>query len=373
MDNKIVCAYCGTIYSADKGKCPLCGSEAQDFEEDLPQRRRRISDSERKKRRHGAKKKGKFEAEKDVPKKLHVAIVVFLSLAVFVLTYFIGDMLGWWPGLEDFMNSDTRIQEELYQDDDPTCTFLNITPEEIEFTEAGQKKVLIAAINSSCEEPVNFSSSNGEIAFVSEGSQASGQGQKSVTVDITALAPGEAFITVTCGKLSMTCTVTCNFKEEEYVPELSQDDLAFSLPNETARLSVTNLPEDASVIWSSADTAVATVDEDGEVTAVGSGTTQITAEVDGKKIAATVTCDFTSTTEGDYHLTHTDVTIAIGESFNLRLIDSNGERVSGGVYSCDKLSVCSVNGVEITGLSAGIAEVTVSYAGKSYTCIVRVG
>ena len=64
--------------------------------------------------------------------------------------------------------------------------------------------------------------------------------------------------------------------------------------NDTLQLNATVAPNDAddkSVLWSSSDTSVATVDEDGVVTATGNGTATITVEtVDG---GFTATCTVT--------------------------------------------------------------------------------
>ena len=61
------------------------------------------------------------------------------------------------------------------------------------------------------------------------------------------------------------------------------------------------------------------------------------------------------------------------QEFNLRLIDGNGNRISGASYYVEDTDVCSVSGVTVCGEGKGTTEVTVKYNGKSYTCIVRVG
>ena len=75
------------------------------------------------------------------------------------------------------------------------------------------------------------------------------------------------------------------------------------------------------------------MDEDGLVTAKGPGVTTITADVGGKTAELIVRCSFEDTAEGGYHLSLTDVTLSVGESFNLRLLDENDERVEGASYS----------------------------------------
>ena len=102
MNRKAVCYYCGTLYDEERGKCPLCGSTARAADQQPPIRRERLTEEERKHRKGGTK--GKFSAPKkkqESPKGILIAAVVFLALAVLVVFYFIGDMIGWWPGLED--------------------------------------------------------------------------------------------------------------------------------------------------------------------------------------------------------------------------------------------------------------------------------
>ena len=106
---------------------------------------------------------------------------------------------------------------------------------------------------------------------------------------------------------------------------------------------------------------------------MGEGTAEITAEIGGSKAVAVIRCAFDETTENGNHLTHTDVTISIGEEFNLRLIDGNGDRINDATYYIEDPDICSVSGVTVRGLSRGTTEVTVRYNGQSYTCIVRVG
>ena len=148
--------------------------------------------------------------------------------------------------------------------------------------------------------------------------------------------------------------------------------LTQSLHNETLRVKVTNLPAGKTVKWSSEDEKVAIVDEDGLVTAKGPGVTTITADVGGKTAELIVRCSFEDTAEGGYHLSLTDVTLSVGESFNLRLLDENDERVEGASYSVKDTTVCTADGSKITGKASGVTRVTVTYYGESFECIIRV-
>lgn len=406
MDNKIVCDYCGTIYNADKSVCPLCGNAPSDEARGRQRsnQRRRMTEAERRQKiraEHRVDAQSR-EAEnpKRIPRKLAAASAVFFALSVLVVFYFIGDMLGWWPGLGGLLNGDMRATTSSDEDRSKTCTFLEIQPENIDFTQKGQIQKLRVIINAGCEETVSFTSSDDKVINVSTDSQKTethGE-QTSITIEVSALSEGAASIQVGCGSLKRTCHITCDFggsasesdssddssqtteptepSAETFTPKLNHEDVTLTLPKETVALKVTNLPDGRTVSWESSDEKVATVDANGKVTAVSSGTVTITADCGGSTAKAIVRCNFSSTVEGGdsgTHLTHTDVTISVGEEFNLRLIDGSGNRINDATYYIKNSEICSLSGVTVRGTAKGTTEITVTYNGKNYTCIIRVG
>lgn len=399
MENKIVCDYCGTIYNADKAACPLCGNAPSG--EPHSNQRRRMTEAERRRKAHAPKKDQEPEDPSRIPRKLVIASVTFFALALLTVTYFIGDMLGLWPGLGGVLNADLRATTPSDEDKSKTCTFLEILPESIDFTQKDQIQKLRVVINAGCEETVSFTSSDDTVIDVSNDSQKTEtQGEQiSITIEVSALAEGNATIQVECGSLKRTCHVTCDFSgtssesdesgnssqsseptepsAEAFTPKLNYEDVTLTLPKENVTFKVTNLPAGRTVTWKSSDEKVATVDADGKVTAVSSGTATITADCGGSTATAIVRCNFSSTVEGGgdsgTHLTHTDVTISVGEEFNLRLIDGNGNRINDATYYINNSEICSLSGVTVRGTAKGTTEITVTYNGKDYTCIIRVG
>ena len=121
MMDKIVCDYCGTIYDAEKAQCPLCGNKSREAGV------RKSAQSERKAAPVKKELKKKGRTSREIPRNLLIASIVFLSLAVLVVVYFVGDMLGFWPGLEDVLNATMRV-EELERPDESSCTYLDILP-----------------------------------------------------------------------------------------------------------------------------------------------------------------------------------------------------------------------------------------------------
>lgn len=108
---------------------------------------------------------------------------------------------------------------------------------------------------------------------------------------ITAVAAGEADITasVVDTGLAATCHVIVTPAIESL--DISKSSITMK-PGATNTLSVTVSPEDANIsgmTWTSSDEAVATVDQEGNVTAVADGTATITATIG----ETTASCDVT--------------------------------------------------------------------------------
>ena len=104
------------------------------------------------------------------------------------------------------------------------------------------------------------------------------------------------------------------------------------------------------------------------VTAVGEGTALLTCEWDGQYFECLVTVEEKVIT---WKISHTDVTIQVGESFNLRLRSSEGETAEVS-WSANKSGYVSISGNKITGKKAGTVTVSGTYGGTTYKCIVRV-
>ena len=104
------------------------------------------------------------------------------------------------------------------------------------------------------------------------------------------------------------------------------------------------------------------------VTAVGEGSVLLSCEWDGQWFDCLVTVTEKVIT---WKISHTDVTIKVGESFNLRLKSSEGETAAVD-WSASKSGYVSINGNKITGKKAGTVTVSCEFEGKTYKCTVRV-
>lgn len=127
---------------------------------------------------------------------------------------------------------------------------------------------------------VIWSSSNASVATVSSSGVVTGKSRGTATITVTAIDGNGA-------------SATCEVEVKQYVTGISINKTSLSLfIGEDATLSVTSvLPSDAnnkSYTWSSSDSAVASVDDNGKVTAKSKGTATIKATAnDGSELSAT--------------------------------------------------------------------------------------
>jgi len=240
-----------------------------------------------------------------------------------------------------------------------------------------------------------------------------------VTIDdkglMTAVGKGQAVITVTCGDVSAQCAVNCVFSEEGQPPvDVTDPTEEPTDPVEEFRFNRTKIEfgsEDDSwilysgnielseITWRSDDPSVAKI-EDGVVTAVGNGTTMVYGEYNGQTVSCEIICNFNNnqgssggvtedggdsgSSSGSYQIKSQygkvwydeeadvgDVSIKVGESLELSLVDEAGNTVTVS-WTVVSGSSCTANGSKITAVASGKTTVSTTYEGKTYTCIVRV-
>ena len=189
-----------------------------------------------------------------------------------------------------------------------------------------------------------------------------------VTVDengnITAVGVGEAVITLTAedgSGITAECTITV---EPVLAESVSLDkETVYLHPAENEQVSATVLPEnttDKSVVFTSSDEAVATVDEEGNITAVGNGAATITATTtDGSDLSAECTVTVTTLLQSLHIEEEEEISLHPGDTIGLSLsyepeTASNKEVL----WSSNEPSVASVdqNGV-VTAIGNGTATI----------------
>jgi hypothetical protein len=335
------------------------------------------------------------------------------------------------------VSTTTTTAPEQEQTTAPTipCTELTLSSATIEFTEAGNSWLLNAE-----KTPAN---STDEIVFTSSD-------ENVVTVTdtgyITAVGGGEAIITATCGNVKVQCTVVCSFAggvttepteptDPEFVFEFNtkyvddytgKHDATIDGPGKTWRAYKASLSVNPSEIqWTVDDESICTIDN-GIVTAVAPGKTEIHATYGGVTYSCIIRCSWVEETEPTepevteptepevteptepevteptepevteptepevteptdpsepaektVTISHEDVTLLISSgteydrSFNLRLKDGDGN-VLEVTWTAETEGIVTIEGNKITCLAVGETKVSTTYEGVTYTCIVRV-
>ena len=131
---------------------------------------------------------------------------------------------------------------------------------------------------------------------------------------------------------------------------------------------VNQFGDQADVLWEIDCEGVVEVDGT-TVTAIGEGTALLSCEVEGEYFSCFV--EVTEKEPVTWNISHTDVTIKVGESFYLKLKSSEGETASVS-WSANKSGYVTISGNKITGKKAGTVTVSCTYEGVTYKCIVRV-
>ena len=192
------------------------------------------------------------------------------------------------------------------------ATSLTLTPKTMSLNIGDSGALELQILPNDCNEKLKWESSDPSVATVNNG-------------DIKALAAGTTTITVRGINTSASATVTVI--DPYAVTGVTLDRTTLSLEmGETATLLATVLPEDArdkTVTWSSGNTAVATVDQQGKITTVSPGTAQITVTTkDGSfsaSCALTVVERIVPITSISYAEKGKTVKMNMGESYNIRV------------------------------------------------------
>ena len=457
--SKVICDVCGTTYAETATQCPICGcaknSVAQTgaggestayayvrggrfSKSNVRKRNRTGKDFERrapapapKKRaeeKYAAPKKHTEEkpasrrttAEKQADEGVAVnkgliIVVIILLLAIVAVTAYICVKFMLPNGKPTPTDPKETTSAITTAPSEPTgttavgipCESLKLSGTTIEFSEQGNSWLLnVEKTPEDTTEDLVFTSSNENVVTVTE------------TGFITAVGGGEAVITVKCGSVTAECTVVCSFGEvtgptdptepvdpsfvfefnTRYVDESTgKYDTTLEAAGKTWRAYKTGMavaPED--IQWSVDDPSICTIDN-GVVTAVAPGKTEIHAVYNGVTYTCIVRCSWeadeeTEPTESEeptepeedggeetvtVKISHTDVTLLISSgteydrSFNLRLKDSNGKTLEV-EWTADKDGIVTIEGNKITGIAVGETEISTTYEGTTYICIVRV-
>ena len=177
--------------------------------------------------------------------------------------------------------------------------------------------------------------------------------------NITGIKPGSTVITVQAGGSSADCIVTVR------QPVIKLDRLYKRLYRcQSFKLNAT-VSSGVMPVWKSNKKSVATVDENGKVTAIKHGTALITAKVCG----ITKTCEVV-VEPPVIKLANNDITIQEGVSYNIGMSISSGNAP---VWTSSKESVATVDQLgNVYALAKDTSTITVSEDGTKVKCKVHV-
>ena len=240
MSNR-VCPTCGEEYSTTYRTCPFCEEEKAIRQGRPPHRQ-------------GGKRLEKQRARASGGAGGVLLLLTAVIIAGALAYVFLGDKIAGTIGIRsdpaELGLTDDEDQDKDVQEPVPPAGALTVSQTSMTLA-AGETALLTA---SGVEGEAVWSSSDEQIATVADGA-------------VTARAGGTVTIPVTISGESAACIV-----------EVTGD------PPVQMKVSGTDSP----VTWASKNTSVVTVSDTGLVTRVGSGTTKVTATVDGRTLECTV-------------------------------------------------------------------------------------
>lgn len=206
---------------------------------------------------------------------------------------------------------------------------------------------LTADIQNIDDEDVEWTSSNEEIAKVSDGT-------------VKGCGAGEATITVTCGDYSAEYVITVKGIPTISLPTTSEVEV-----ESTITLNAEVQYAEGTIVWTSSNEAVATVDQNGVVTGVSSGEAVITASLGEDLKAQTTVTVF----DKPYITIAGETVVKEYESIKLTATLVNASGVLEWLSSDETIATVDQNG-NVKGLKKGTVTITVSY--ENYYATVEV-
>ncbi len=345
--SKIICDVCGTSYPETASQCPICGcarpvdaavaageSVLNETNEESGYTYVKGGRFSKKNVRRRMKEDGaevvpvpmpvqEFEDEEEPivseksTKGLTIAVLALLAAIVAVVIYLavrffmpdMGSMLK--PPATTVPSTAAPTTTAAPTVQTIPCVGLSLDDSDVLLTFVGDSwRIDATAEPADTTDVIQFFSSNESVATVSPSGE------------IRAVGEGSAVITVVCGDVSQECFVTCTV--ETLPPETTEPEVTEPVTEPTEPTEVPTEPSEPQ-----------------------------------------------QTVTGPCKISHKDVTIKVGESFNLKLKDAYGNVVEV-TWVAKNPNKVTISGNKITGAASGTTEVSCTVNGETYTCIVRV-
>lgn len=335
---KIICDVCGTTYQDTAQRCPICGctrDEAANMLSDELLMDEMLAEPKAGSGRQGAKKREIFdfdeansggarrsaeqkvpyaEEETEVEPKQNTAVIVLLTALIALLLIAAAFLFFRFylpgrgqqgstvpPTVPQMVQTEPVVTTEQTEPTIPCESLVLISGTatgDAELTAPGQKFLINVHVSpENTTDKLTFVSADESIATVSEDGQ------------VVAVGEGETVINIICGKMEMPCKISCNFSKETEPPteettvpteteaesgkdvelKLKKTDIRLKVYLEFQLLLDCDL-EQSEVEWSSEHPYIAKVDEEGNVTALQSGTTSVTAKYGDQEVSCMIRC-----------------------------------------------------------------------------------
>ena len=243
----------------------------------------------------------------------------------------------------------------------------SVTVLDADFTlNRGDNKTVTATVNPSDtteDKTVTWTSSNAAVAKVDSNGK------------VTAIAAGTATITAKVGTKTDTVKVTVIVPITEFI---TTDTTFEIIKNSSKTINTTINPsdttEDKTITWTSADKAIATVDETGKVTGVAAGTVKITGTLkNGKKVESTVTVKIIPVESIEIIQDKLDMKRKDTKVLNVEYKPENATEATDIVWSSsdEEVAIVDENG-KVTALKEGTATITAKMGNLTDTIDVTV-
>ncbi len=226
--------------------------------------------------------------------------------------------------------------------------------------ETDQLTVSVDPVNTTDDTTVSFSSADETIVTVDE------QGV------VTAANPGKTTITAKVGKFVKTCEVKVTAPMTAFSIRASEMTLKIGEGTTlTVSIEPENTTDDRTVIWSSSNSAVVSVDASGKVIAKGAGTAIISAVCNGftSECRITVIVPVSSVS-----ISRTSAAMNKGETLSLTAAvgPANTTEDRSISWTSDNTAVATVKNGVVTAKGPGTAKITASHGNYYASCTVTV-
>ena len=193
----------------------------------------------------------------------------------------------------------------------------------------------------------------------------------SVTQDgkVTAVNKGECQIIAVIDGIKYITIVKSSYDPTIVKPTVvNLGDMKLTNSSASGTIKLSGVPEGAEIIWSSTDENVASVDQSGKVTAVGSGNCQIIALINGIKYTMNVTSEYVPKAEPEIS---TDSTVINGIGSSISLTIKNTDEKPQWISTDLNVATVDENGI-VTAVGKGTVVIIANVGGKPYSITITV-